>query len=463
MPNNVNFQIPFLGGGPAIADQIMAGLHQGFSENQAAQELKLKQQQTQNETARTNVLNQLTRAQIEHEANVAAFEKETNPIKKSQMLTDLQDSALKLGIAKHQAAYFGIDADALTKAATPEGITPPTPTGTGATPASSASPTATPAASPTPFEQEMSRTEKLLGPMTPDEQTIWQNAKSVAQKSMSAAPITAAIGKISENRQAIHKAELETTPFKDWKAQFTKEHGREPNAKEVQDFQTAGQALRIQGMENLRQDNYLDTTTPGGGTITAMTAGEFAAANKEEPGRFVKATTQVINANKATGLINDIHDGVTQMRAANAALPDKGLSTEGRALLALAAKHPESATQTVMAGLAATKLSEPEQDYLIAHATLAERAMALRGLQGQGAGSDSQRAAIVAMLPGFATADKKMGEKQLKTFENNVANVERTIPKVGKMSQKSAGESQETGGPTAADLLKKYPPATQPQ
>lgn len=452
MPNNVNFQIPFLGGGPQIAEQIMQGLHEGFAEKQQSQQLDLEKKRVQNETARSNVLNRLSETQIQHEANVAAYEKETNPIKKHQLLNDLQDSALKLGIAKHQAKYFGIDADALTNAVTPEGIEPPASKATG----TSAAPTG-----PTPFEQEMQKTEKLLGPMTGEEQSIWENAKSVAAKSMSAAPISAAIGKISEQRQAIHKAELETTPFKSWQAKFTKEHGREPNSKEIEAFQLAPTQLRMTGMENLRQDNYLDTSQPGG-TITAMTSGEFADANKAEPGRFVKSTPTVANAVKATGLINDIRDGMTQMETAVKALPENGLSSDARALLELASKHPENATQTVMAGLAAQKLSEQEQDYLIAHATLAERAMALRGLQGAGAGSDSQRAAIVAMLPGFATADAKMAHKQLATLENNVKNVERTIPKVGKMSRESASEAAGAGkketGPTAEDLLKKYPP-----
>jgi hypothetical protein len=440
MPNYANFQIPFLGGGPSIAEQIMAGLHQGFTENQQTQQLGLEKQRVQNETQRDSFLNQFTQTQIQHEANVNAYEQETNPVKKAQLLNDLQDSAIKLGIAKHQAKYFGIDADALTKAASPEGVEPPKPKGEG-----------TPPAEPTPFEKEMKNTEKVLGPMTPEEQSIWDNAKTVAARSMNSAPITAAIGKISENRQAVHKAELETSGDRMWLAAWKREHpGQEPTSQEIQAHQTASAAMRITGMENLRQDNYLDTTQPGGGTITAMTSGEF-----------VKATEQVINANKATGLINDMHDGVAQMRAANNALPEKGLSEKARALLTLASKHPETATQTVMAGLSAEKLSEPEQDYLIAHATLAERAMALRGLQSQGAGSESQRAAIVAMLPGFATADKKMGEKQLKTFENNVANVAKTIPKVGKMSKQSAGEeaapAASAGQQTATH---RYNPAT---
>lgn len=449
MPSNAYFNIPFLGGGPTIAEQILQGLHEGFTEKQSKQELALKQQQVANETQRTNVLNQLTQAQIQHEANVTKYETETNPIKKSQLLNDLQDSAIKLGIAKHQAKFFGIDADALANAATPEGITPPTTTGTSTAPAG-----------PTPFEQEMQKTEKLLGPFSPEEKSIWENAKSVAGKSMSVAPITAAIGKISENRQAIHKAELETTPFKTWQAEFTKEHGRGPTAKEVQDFQTAGAQIRMSGLENLRQDNYLDTTQPGG-EVRAMTAGEFADANKAEPGRFVKDTGQVRNALKATSLINDIKDGMTQMKAANAALPDKGLSDGARALLALAAKNPETAVATVMAGLAAKQLSEPEQDYLIAHATLAERAMAMRSLQGQGAGSDQQRAAIIAMLPGFATADKKMAERQLKTLANNVENIDRSIPKIGKMSRQSASEA--AGGEKQTEQTKathRYNPET---
>src|SRR5947207_10187316 len=157
MPTYANLNIPFLGGGPTIAEQILQGLHEGATEKLQQQQLGLEKQRVGNETARNNVLNQLTQAQIAHEANVTSFEKETNPIKRSQLLNDLQDSALKLGIAKHQAKYFGIDADALTKADTPEGIEPKPETATTVKSA---------AAGPTPFEQEMQKTEKILGTMT---------------------------------------------------------------------------------------------------------------------------------------------------------------------------------------------------------------------------------------------------------------------------------------------------------
>jgi len=71
--------------------------------------------------------------------------------------------------------------------------------------------------------------------------------------------------------------------------------------------------------------------------------------------------------------------------------------------------------------------------------------MSLRGLQGQGAGSDQQRAAIAAMLPNFVTANRSMAERQLKTLGNNVNNVASAIPKIG--SRSSAGAGAGSGDP----------------
>src|SRR5438045_3225045 len=53
MPTEARFEVPFLGGGPTIAEQILQGLHEGFSEKQAKQEMGLKQQQTGLEAQRT--------------------------------------------------------------------------------------------------------------------------------------------------------------------------------------------------------------------------------------------------------------------------------------------------------------------------------------------------------------------------------------------------------------------------
>lgn len=267
-----------------------------------------------------------------------------------------------------------------------------------------------------------------LGKLNSDEQAQIDTAKKEAQVTRKFDPINAAVTKIAQERATTARQNLETTPFKAWRQEFINQNGREPNAKEIQDFTTAGQGIRIAGMENLRQDNYLDTSS---GEVSTMTAGEFAAANKANPGQFVKFSGQVSNAMKGQSLINDIRDGIKQMRAA-VNDPKFKLSPSGRALMEVASNNPQTAVATVIAGSAAKKLSPEEQNYIIAHATLLERAMSLRGLQGQGAGSDQQRQAIAAMLPNLATGDKNMAEKQLKTLENNVDNVASAIPKLGK-------------------------------
>lgn len=438
MPTYANMQIPFLGGGPTIAEQILQGLHEGATEKLQQQQLGLEKQRVGNETQRSNVLNRLTEAQIQHEANVTAYEKETNPINKAQKLNDLQDSALKLGIAKHQAKYFGLDADALTKAATPEGIEPQPV-------AAKAGISATPPVGPTPFEQEMQKTEKILGTMTPDEQAIWDNAKSVAAKSMSAAPVTAAIGKISENRQAIHKAELETTDFKAWKSSL----GREPTTAELEHWHALGAHVGAEAKLEVNNKEMYDTKE---NRIVQMNSQEINDANKKESGRFIQYTGQVQDALKAQSNVNDIRDGIKMMRDAIND-PKFKLTEKGRYLMSLANKAPEHALATVTSGMAAENLSEPEQNYVIAHATLVDRSFSLKGLQSQGGGgSDSQRAAIAAMVPGFATADKGMAEKYLKTLENNIRNVEKAYPKIGS-SKTSALEEAGSGKPKKDDPL----------
>jgi hypothetical protein len=299
---------------------------------------------------------------------------------------------------------------------------------------------------------------KNLGKLTSDEQSQIDAAIKQAQIDQKFDPIAAAVKSVSQDRIKARAApDQEPTPFKAWRTQFIEQKGREPNAQEIQNFTTAGQALRLTGMENLRQDNYLDTNAAGGGNVASMTAGEFAQANKQEPGRYVKFSGQVANALKAQSLINDIKDGMNLMKAAVDDPNFKGLGSAGRALMTLAARNPQNATGVIMSGLAAKGLSDSEQNYLIAHATLLERAMSMRGLQGQGAGSDQQRSAIASTLPGFATADVAMAKKQLKTLSNNVDNLDRSIPKIGQSSMKStAGQltpPPATSGPPAGATM----------
>jgi hypothetical protein len=311
---------------------------------------------------------------------------------------------------------------------------------------------------PAQIDQMLSPMSQPLGETSKEEQAILDSAKTqtvtnLKQGKFDVSPYNEAVAKIAQDRIKARAApDLEATPFKGWRNQFIKEKGREPNSQEIEKFTTAGQALRLTGMENLRQDNYLDTSAAGGGNVASMTAGEFAQANKQEPGRYVKFSGQVANALKAQSLISDIKDGITQMKAAVDDPKFSGLSSTGRSLMTLAARNPQNATGVIMSGLAAKGLSDSEQNYLIAHATLLERAMSMRGLQGQGAGSDQQRSAIAATLPGFATADAAMARKQLKTLENNVANLDRAIPKIGQSSMKSTAGQLATPTPTTSGI-----------
>jgi hypothetical protein len=294
------------------------------------------------------------------------------------------------------------------------------------------------ASNPQALDQVLTPMSASLTNLIPAEKAQLDSARIAVETNLrlgklDVSPYNTAIAKISQDRITEQNGK-DSSPFKAWKTQFIAEKGRGPDSKEIQAFQNSGQAMKIEGLQNLRQDNYLDTTT---GTVETKTAGEFAQDNKSEPGRYLKFSGQIANSLKGQSLINDIRDGIKQMRSAVNA-PDFQLSSGARALMSLASKNPDTAVGTVMTGLASQKLSEAEQNYLIAHATLVERSMSLRGLQGQGAGSDEQRRAIVAMLPSLVTADKKMAEKQLKTLENNVDNVASSIPKLGKRPQAPA-------------------------
>lgn len=303
-------------------------------------------------------------------------------------------------------------------------------------------------------QKSFDRVAQSLGKLDPHfEQPIWDAAVEQATRDQKFDPIDAAAKTISQERATAARGD-DSNAFKSWQDKFTKEKGRPPTAKEVQDFQTAGTRIRMEGFENLRQDNYIDTSVKGG-QIVAMTAGEFADANKANPGTYVKATPVVATAMKGRGFINDIRDGMKQMEKA-IDNPDFKLSSKGRALMSLATRDPEHASTAVISGLAAGGLSDAEQDYLVAYGSLVERSYSLRSLQSQGAGSESSREAIKNLAPGFVVADKPMAHKLLKTLANNVDNLDLTIPRVGKMNQASAA-GQDGGNPVATH---RYNPAT---
>lgn len=198
---------------------------------------------------------------------------------------------------------------------------------------------------------------------------------------------------------------------------------------------------------------YLDTDN---NQLTEMTPAQFIAAHQADPNKFVEYTGTVATADKAGSNIKDIRDGIGQM---NGILTSKGfqLSDTGRTIMAAAHKDP-TILNTALTAEALAKLSPPERDFFTAAQSLTERAMSLRGLQGQGAGSESQRQAVIATLPNLFDPDPAMSKQRLDQFKNVVDNVALGIPKVGKQPQSSAGQQGAAAGGGGKTFT--YNPAT---
>jgi hypothetical protein len=81
---------------------------------------------------------------------------------------------------------------------------------------------------------------------------------------------------------------------------------------------------------------------------------------------------------------------------------------------------------------------------------LNERAMSLRNVAGMGTGAQDLRTAIRAMIPGIRSGDKKMMNKQLDAFDNQVSILKEGIAHPGKTKPASSagGLSVTVGGKT---------------
>lgn len=263
-------------------------------------------------------------------------------------------------------------------------------------------------------DAEMNTVKQSLGKLDPTEQAILDAAEQQAKFEVNPAPLTQAVNDVMGNRRAKEMAKL-----------YASYRG------------------------DIYNKEYYDTKT---GQLTQLTANQFLDSSDKEPGRYIGYSGTVQNTLKAQSLVNDINDGIKQMRSAISD-PNFQLSSTGRALLLEASERPENFARAVISGKAAEALSPQERNYFMAMATLDERAMAMRGLQGQGAGSDAQREAIVNMLPGIASADPKMANQQLDIFQNNVDNLNKMIPKIGPSSKVSAGQEKNPAATSAPDFI----------
>jgi hypothetical protein len=116
---------------------------------------------------------------------------------------------------------------------------------------------------------------------------------------------------------------------------------------------------------------------------------------------------------------------------------DRPFSTAQVAKLhyAMATEDPTLANEE-LSTLATQDLTEKQQDFVIWVRQLNERAMSLRNVAGMGTGAQDLRTAIRQMIPGIRSGDKKMMNKQLDAFDNQVSILKTGIAHPGKKDTK---------------------------
>jgi len=208
MPNNYNFQVPFLGGGPQISEQILQGLTEGFNERLQNQQLGLKKQELSQQAAHQAILEKFTQTEIDAANQKLAFDKETDPARKQALYVGLLKTAFDNALTEKQLQTFGVNTDEIRANLPHGGEGTPTPAGAVALPGAVApgAPAAMPlpGGEPTPFQKQIGVTRTLLekdSALTPGEEAIWGTAVNAATSTLNAKPITDAVKEIFDKRQ----------------------------------------------------------------------------------------------------------------------------------------------------------------------------------------------------------------------------------------------------------------------
>ena len=115
MPTDVRIDVPFLGGGPAISEQILQGMHMGVQERQSQQRLKMEQDVDTAQIARDNAATNLANLQAQYEQEDRPDRKAllSNQLSKAQ--NDVAESTMRLKASRKQMQDMGIDPDAQYK------------------------------------------------------------------------------------------------------------------------------------------------------------------------------------------------------------------------------------------------------------------------------------------------------------------------------------------------------------
>jgi len=208
MPNNYNFAVPFLGGGPQISEQILQGLTEGFNEHMQNEQLGLRRKELSQQAAHQQVLEKFTQTEIDAANQKLQFDKETDPVRKQALYVGLLKTAFDNALTEKQLQQFGVDTDAIKQNLPHVGEGAPTPPGAVALPGAVAPGTPPamplPGGEPSPFQKQIGVTRTLLekdSPLSAGEEAIWGTAVNAATASLNAKPISDAVKEIFDKRQ----------------------------------------------------------------------------------------------------------------------------------------------------------------------------------------------------------------------------------------------------------------------
>lgn len=195
----------------------------------------------------------------------------------------------------------------------------------------------------------------------------------------------------------------------------------------------AGAAARGESFGRYRPVAAIDPKT---GEVKYMFAGEAISGGAAPAGAGAKAMSQGAQ-------FSEMKTASQNMRNAIANL-DRPFTPEqiGKLTYALHQGDQGLFRNEIDTLLGSQQLTPAQQDLVVWMAQLNERALSLRSVAGMGQGSDELRHAIRATLPGVKSGSKELMVKQLNAFDNQVALLEKGIPKVKGQEQSSTGGNQ---------------------
>lgn len=211
-------------------------------------------------------------------------------------------------------------------------------------------------------------------------------------------------------------------------------------AKGVKEYNSHQQDLTERGISTARaraeyQAKFRVTpVTDSDGNATLASAWDIIQHPDKYPANFNEGDTIMLRK----GMYNEMHQAIGQMQNAVANMPEDGFDAKQRAQLILAMKSidPKSAVQSWIKSEAAGSLSQAQQDYAQAVASLQESMMVLRSAGKMGQATDKVRDAIGGMTPDLPISkDYIAGQidklnKQINTLESAQPGLKGLAPRV---------------------------------